>query len=336
METRAHYVAVGAFVLATLFLAFVAVVWLAGAQFTTTFAHYYIYFDGPVSGLNDGAKVEYNGIPVGTVTDIEIVTDKEELEREGKPIRVTIEIKSNVQVKKSARASIQTNILSGVAFILIAPGKSEEPLEARKGERYPVIRSRRSTFSSLAARGPQLLDKLDGILDHVDDLLNDHNRAAFAAILDNVEKVTGDLTTVSTDLKTVGADMKTVSGKLAEHSDELIANAGQALKSASSLFTDLDQSYSQPNGLKDQVSVSLTDFDKLVKGLGDTNRQLNQTVVDLRPGLRNFTQKTLGDVDALIGEVRQFVSGLGRLASQLERDPQRLLFGDRREGYQPK
>ncbi|MBV8777788.1 MAG: MCE family protein, partial [Alphaproteobacteria bacterium] len=54
METRAHYVAVGAFVLATLFLAFVAVVWLAGTQFTTTFAHYYIYFDGPVSGLNTG------------------------------------------------------------------------------------------------------------------------------------------------------------------------------------------------------------------------------------------------------------------------------------------
>ncbi|HZK91812.1 MAG TPA: MlaD family protein [Stellaceae bacterium] len=315
METRAHYVAVGAFVLATLFLAFVAVVWLAGTQFTTSFAHYDIYFEGPVSGLNTGARVEYNGIPVGTVSDIEIVTDKEELARAGKPIRVTIEIKSNINIKKDAATTIQTNILSGVSYILISPGKSDELLEAHKGERYPVIRSRRSTFSSLAARGPQLLDKLDVILDHVNDLLSDDNRAAFSATLDNVRKV---------------------SAALAQHGDEIAANAGQALKSAAALFADLDQSYSKPNGLKDQVGTSLGDFDKLVKGLADTNRQLDQAVGDLRPGLRNFSQHTLGDVDSLVGEVRQFVSGLGRLTSQLERDPTRLLFGDRREGYKPK
>jgi phospholipid/cholesterol/gamma-HCH transport system substrate-binding protein len=315
METRAHYVAVGAFVLAMLFLAFVAVVWLAGTQFTTSFARYDIYFDGPVSGLNTGARVEYNGIPVGTVSDIEIVTDKEELARESKQIRVTAEIKSNIEIKKDAAATIQTNILSGVAFILISPGKSTELLEARKGERYPVIRSRRSTFSSLAARGPQLLDKLDLILDRVQDLLSDHNREAFTATLDNVQKL---------------------SGTLAEHSGEIADNANGALKAAATLLTNIDNSYSSPNGLKDQVSASVGDFDKLVKGLSDTNRQLDQTVKDLQPGLRNFSQHTLGDVDALVGEVRQFISGLGRLASQLERDPTRLLFGDRREGYQPK
>jgi phospholipid/cholesterol/gamma-HCH transport system substrate-binding protein len=325
METRAHYVAVGAFVLATLFLAFVAVVWLAGTQFTNTSTRYYIYFEGPVSGLSTGAKVEYNGIPVGTVSDIDIVKDKDELAREeNKPIRVTVEIKNTIDLKKSSAASIQTNILSGVSFILISPGKTDDPLltAEKSRETYPVIRSRRSTFSSLAARGPQLLDKLDDILDHVDELLNDHNRQTFNALLDH--------------LQSISSNLDTVSGTLAQHGDELVADAGQALKSAAALFTDLDQSYSQPNGLKDQVGSALGDFDKLVKGLGDTNHQLDQAVVDLRPGLRNFSQKTLGDIDALVGEVRQFVSGLSRLASQLERDPTRLLFGDRREGYQPK
>jgi phospholipid/cholesterol/gamma-HCH transport system substrate-binding protein len=316
METRAHYVAVGAFVLVTVFLAFVAIVWLAGTQFTTTFAHYDIYFEGPVSGLNTGARVEYIGIPVGTVSDIEIVSDPAILARNGrKQIRVTIEIKSGVAIKKDAAATIQTNILSGVSFILIEPGKSTELLEAQKDDRYPVIRSRRSTLSSLAARGPQLLDKLDVILDHIDDLLSDHNRQVFGQTLDNVEKV---------------------SNALAQHSDEIASNAGEALKSAATLFTNLDKSYSSPNGLKDQLSSSLGDFDTLVKGLSENSRQLELTMQDVRPGLRNFSQRTLGDVDALVGEVRQFVSGLGRLASQLERDPTRLLFGDRREGYQPK
>jgi phospholipid/cholesterol/gamma-HCH transport system substrate-binding protein len=235
---------------------------------------------------------------------------------------VTIEIKSSIGIKKDAAATIQTNILSGVSFILIEPGKSAELLETRKGDRYPVIRSRRSTLSSLTARGPQLLDKLDEIFDHVEDLLSDQNRQAFTETLDNVRKI---------------------SKNLADHSDEIATNAADALKAASALFTGLDNSYSSEGGLKDKLStgldkasVAFSDFDKLAKGLSDTNRDFGGVVQDLRPGLKNFSQHTLGDVDALVGEVRQFVAGLGRLVSQLERDPTRLLFGDRREGYQPK
>jgi phospholipid/cholesterol/gamma-HCH transport system substrate-binding protein len=317
METRAHYVAVGAFVLATLFLGFVAVLWLAGTQFAVSYAHYDIFFKGPVTGLSKGARVDYNGIPVGQVSDVAI--DPGNVEQ----IRVTVEIKSEVAIKEDAAANIESNILSGVSYVLISKGTQEAKLlEAHKGQRYPVIRSRRSTFASLAARGPQLLEKLDVILDHLDDVLNDHNRQAFSSILDNVQKATGSL---------------------ADHSDEIVADATEALKSVATLFTAIDKSYSSPDGLKDRLSAalaqagtSLADFDKLAKGLSDTNRQLDGALVDVRPGLKTFSQRTLTDVGALVGEFRQFISGLGRLASQLEHDPTRLLFGDRREGYQPK
>jgi hypothetical protein len=52
--------------------------------------------------------------------------------------------------------------------------------------------------------------------------------------------------------------------------------------------------------------------------------------------MRNFSQRTLTDFDAAVNEVRQFISGLSRLVSELERDPTRVIFGDRREGYHPK
>lgn len=316
METRAHYVAVGAFVLTMVFLAFVAVLWLAGTQFSTSFAHYDIYFEGPVTGLSQGGRVEYNGIPVGTVSDIEIITDRQILSANGrKPIRVTIEIKSNTPVKKDDAATIQTNILSGVSYILIEPGKSQDLLEAQHGERYPVIRSKRATLASLAARGPQLLDKLDVILDRVDDVLNDQNRQAFSSTLTNVQKVSHDL---------------------AQHSDEIAVNAGAALKAATGLFTNLDTAVTAQGGLKDKALAALGDFDRLVTGLEVTNRDLQGTLHDVQPGVKHFSQQTLSDVDSLVGETRQFVAGLGRLVSQIEHDPTRLLFGDRREGYQPK
>jgi phospholipid/cholesterol/gamma-HCH transport system substrate-binding protein len=41
----------------------------------------------------------------------------------------------------------------------------------------------------------------------------------------------------------------------------------------------------------------------------------------------------LGD---LIGEMRRLVSNLTQFSDQLNRQPTKLLFGDRRKGYEPK
>ena len=306
METRAHYVAVGAFVLALVFLAFTAVLWLAGTQFAVNYDHYDIFFKGPVTGLSKGAAVDYNGIRVGQVSEIGI--DPNNVEQ----IRVTVEVKSDVVIKEDAAANVETNILSGVSYILITRGTQEaKQLTAHEGQRYPVIRARRGTLASISARGPQLLEKLDDILDHLDDLLNDHNREVLSATLEHVEKFTGTLSSHSDDI------------------GEMVAAGKHALVSLDKLSTDLDNSYTTPDGLKDQLVGML-------KGITGASRQLDQTLAETRPGIRTFSQHTLVDVDSLIGETRQFISGLSRLAAQLEHDPTRLLFGDRREGYKPK
>lgn len=306
METRAHYVAVGAFVLALVFLAFTAVLWLAGTQFAVSYDHYDIFFKGPVTGLSKGAAVDYNGIRVGQVSDIEI--DPNNVEQ----IRVTAEIKSDVVIKEDAAANVETNILSGVSYILITRGTQEaKQLTAHEGQRYPVIRARRSTLASISARGPQLLEKLDDILDDVEDLLNDHNREVFAETLDHLEKVTGALSAHSDDI------------------GQLVAEGRNTLAAFDKLASDLDNSYSAPDGVKDQLVSAL-------KGLTGAGKQIDLALQENRPGIRNFSQHTLVDIDSLIGETRQFIAGLSRLAAQLERDPTRLIFGDRREGYQPK
>src|SRR5260370_40952579 len=72
METRAHYVAVGAFVLAMVALAFIAVLWMARSSLTTDYVRFDIYFKGPVTGLRQGAAVEYNGVPGGQGAETKI------------------------------------------------------------------------------------------------------------------------------------------------------------------------------------------------------------------------------------------------------------------------
>jgi len=302
METRANYVAVGVFVLLLVFVAFGTVSWLARAQLTTQYATFDIYFAGPVTGLREGAAVEYNGVPVGRVTEIHLSPDNVE------QIRVTIEIQTDVVIKQNAAASVEGNLLSGVSVIQIVGGTRDAPvLTAEQGQRHPVIRSRRSRLATVSARLPQLLAKLDETADHLNELLDEKNRRAVAETLANLRTLTADLA----------------------------ANANTAVLAATTLLNNVDQSYSNPGGLRDGLASGIADFDKLAKSLNDNSHQLQQALQDARPGVRAFSQRTLADVGELVAEARQLISGVSRLVAGIDRDPSRVLFGDRRKGYQP-
>jgi phospholipid/cholesterol/gamma-HCH transport system substrate-binding protein len=313
VETRANYVAVGAFVVAMVVLAFVAVLWLARGALTTEVAHYDIYFEGPVTGLRGGGEVDYNGVPVGKVTDVRIDPANVEL------IRVTVGIDADVAIKTDVRASVETNILSGVSYVLLVGGtKQALLLSAKSGERYPVIPAHRSHLASVTARAPQLLEQLSEATRRLNDLLDEKNRRTFAESLDNLQVFTNALAERKKDIA------------------ELTANANAAAAGLAALLGDVQRSYAGPDGLGNRLTNAVADFDHVAKNLTDTTRQLQQTLHDVQPGLRTFSQRTLGDVGSLVGEARQLVSGLNRVADQLERDPSRVLFGDRREGYRPK
>jgi phospholipid/cholesterol/gamma-HCH transport system substrate-binding protein len=313
METRAHYVAVGAFVLAVIVLGFVAAVSLGRIEFAQELSRYYIFFRGSVSGLSKGSLVQYNGITVGRVVDVRV--DPDDLEK----IQVTVEIdKTLVPIKTDARAYIDTNLLSGVATIQIRGGTSEaKDLEPEPGHRYPVIAAGSSVFQRVSEAGPQLLDRLTVVVDNLNDLLNERNRTAIADSLQNVRTVTDAFVAPSKEVK------------------ELVANANATVLEMTKLLSHIDQSYADKGGLKDQASQALGDFDRLARNLVDTNRQLQQVLQENRPGLRDFTEGTLNQVGNLVGEMQRFIDGLSRFVTSVERDPARLLFGERREGYRP-
>jgi phospholipid/cholesterol/gamma-HCH transport system substrate-binding protein len=313
METRAHYVAVGAFVLAVIVVGFVAALSLGRVEFAQDLKRYYIFFRGSVSGLSKGSLVQYNGITVGRVVDVRI--DPDDLEK----IEVMVEIdKDLVPIKADARAFIDTNILSGVATIQIRGGTSQaQDLEPEVGHRYPVIAAGSSVFQRVSEAGPQLLDHLMVAVDNLNDLLNPQNRKAIADSLQNIRTITEAFVAPS------------------EEVGELVKNANTTVLEMTRLLDHVDQSYSEKGGLKDEASQTLADFDRLAKNLGDTNRQLQQTLQENRPGLHEFTQSTLSQVGNLVSDMQRFIGGLSRFVASVERDPAKLLFGERREGYKP-
>jgi phospholipid/cholesterol/gamma-HCH transport system substrate-binding protein len=313
METRAHFVAVGAFVLAVIVLGFVAALSLGRVEFAQELKRYYVFFKGSVTGLSKGSLVQYNGITVGRVVDVRV--DPDDLEK----IQVTVEIDNNlVKIKTDARAFVDTNLLSGVATIQIRGGTSQaKDLEPEPGHRYPVIAAGSSVLQRVTEAGPQLLDRLMVVVDNLNSVLDEQNKKAISDSLQNVRTITGNFVGPS---KEVG---------------ELVANANATVLQMTSLLSHIDHSYSTKGGLKDQASQALTDFDRLARNLTDTNRQLQQVLQENRPGLQVFTQSTLTQVSNLVSDMQRFIAGLSRFVASVERDPGRLLFGERREGYRP-
>jgi phospholipid/cholesterol/gamma-HCH transport system substrate-binding protein len=314
METRAHYVAVGSFVLAIIFLAFIAVVWLGRVQLSEQAREYYVFFRGSVSGLSKGSAVQYNGIPVGRVTDIRVDPDNVE------QIQVKVAIDGNlVDIKSDARAFLETNILSGVSIVQIRGGtEGARNLEPKPGHKYPIIKAGQSEIEQVKATLPEVMGDIKSIAHQLSELLDQQNREAISETLQNI--------------RTVSAGFAASSQKV----DAVLDHANDSVLALTGLLHDIDRGVMGPQGIKDEASGMIGEYQKLAIGLQHTNRQLEAVIAENRPGLRNFSGHTLNQVSDLLSDSRRLVAGLSRLTDDIQRNPSQFLFGARNDGYRPR
>src|SRR6201996_2814866 len=289
METKANYVAVGAFVLACVIGLVVTVLWLAGAQYSQEYAYYQAYFKGPVTGLGKGTVPRYNGIDVGRITDL--VFDPSDPQR----VIVTLQVQPNLNIRDDSVASIDSQGLTGGSYVEISGGTANAPLlTAHDGERYPVIKTKPSTFAQLEQSAPEVVAKLNVAASRLNDLLNDDNRRAIAHVLANLDETTQVLARRSADI------------------DATIANANKTMANLDQASQQIKPTLANLNVTVEKYGKVADDADAFINGDG------------------------LAQLSDLIGEARRLVGSLDQLSDQLNRQPTKLLFGDRRKGYEPK
>jgi phospholipid/cholesterol/gamma-HCH transport system substrate-binding protein len=313
VEARANYVAVGAFVLVVLAGILVGTLWLARTQFETEYQFLETHVAGPVSGLGTGAAVRLNGIEVGRVTKIDLDPKDPNL------VILLLKVRDTIKIHADSVASIETQGLTGVSYVEISGGTINSPaLTVAPGERYPVIASRPSSLQEVFNSAPELLTRLLVIGDRLASLLDDKNRSAVAETLVNVRDTTDVFEHRSKDI------------------DQLIVDAGETmhnLADASSLLKVTVASLQRTSDKADQlIDTADSTFDHATKLAVD----LDATVQTIRPGLRDLTTNGTAQLDGLLSEARRLVASLNRVSTALERDPSRLLLGDRREGYKPR
>ncbi len=288
METRANYVAVGAFVLACVIGLVVTILWLAGAQYSQEYAYYQTYFKGPVTGLGKGTVTRYNGIDVGRVTDLKFNPN------DPQSVIVTLQVQPNLNIRADSEASIESQGLTGGTYVEISGGTAKSPpLVAKEGQDYPVIRAKQSTLQQLEQSAPEVVAKLNVAVTRLNDLLSDQNRKSVSNVLANLDQTTSTLARNSAEI------------------DATIKNANTAMASLRDASTSLKPTLEKADATMTKFGKVADDADAFIKGDG------------------------LAQLTDLIGELRRMVSSLTRFSDQLNREPTKLLFGDRRKGYDP-
>jgi phospholipid/cholesterol/gamma-HCH transport system substrate-binding protein len=316
METRARYILVGSFFLLLLATLVVAVLWLARVEFKQRVSFYDIYFPGSVTGLNRGSPVRDNGIPVGRVTEVRL--DPQDPSR----VRVTVEIDSGNEIQSDSVAALEVQGLTGSAFINITGGSRDSPpLVRESGQRYPVIASAPSGLQRVVASAPEALARVIALADELSEVFNERNRSAIADTLENVRRLSA----------TVASHTGEIDGAISDGATAL-HDLRSTLETANAILASLNQTLGPSSDMADAIkAVSAT-----TQKFGAVADHLNAILDDNSPQLHEFTRRGLDQLQQLVAQSQQLVTQLSRLADTIERDPSRIIYGDRRQGYQPK
>jgi phospholipid/cholesterol/gamma-HCH transport system substrate-binding protein len=288
LETKANYVAVGAFVLICVVGLVVTILWLAGAQYSQEYSYYQTYFKGPVTGLGKGTVTRYNGIDVGRVTDLKFNPN------DPQSVIVTMQVQPNLNIREDSQASIESQGLTGGTYVEISGGTAKSPiLTAKEGQDYPIIRAKQSTLQQLEQSAPEVVAKLNIAVTRLNDVLSDQNRKSLTNVLSNLDETTSAIAKRSSDI------------------DAIIKNASVATADLRDASTSLKPTLDHVDVTVNKFSKVADDADAFLKG------------------------DALGQLSSMLGEMRRLITSLTRFSDQLNREPTKLLFGDRRKGYDP-
>lgn len=292
METRAGYMVVGGFVLLTFGGILAFFLWLAKTDLEYKVDYFTIYFPGSVTGLTIGGSVNYLGVPVGNVKNIELDANNLEV------VNVTVAIKESIPIKEDTYAILELQGLTGYKFVQLYGGSADSPrLKVKPGERYPVIHSRYSGVEEIMTTLPRMVNKFTNLVDRINATFNEENRKRFTEALKNINELSERLAESAGPLK------------------ELVEDTSHAMKTFDHEMKDFSKtaqgSLRSVNSVADEIQTYLN---------------ANQIALD------TITQTGSYELIQTLKETRDMMTKATGFFEKVEQNPRSLIFNTQRKG----
>lgn len=312
METRAHHVLIGLFTVIIVTGALLFGLWLAKARTDKEFQDYEVVFNEAVTGLSQGAAVQYNGIKVGDVARLKL--DPADPRR----VLARIRLAADTPVKQDTHAKLALTGLTGLSIIQLTGGSPHSPALRGRDGGVGVIVADPSPLTRLLAGGEDLMLNINEVVAKARHLLSD----------DNVQHINNTL-----------AHLDQMTGAVAEQRDEMrqvLQQLARASRNANATLVQTEQLARNANGLmngpgKATLESMQGSMASLQRAIASIDRLLSDNRDSLNNGMRG-----LGEVGPALIELRKTLESLRSISRKLDDNPRGYLLGrDKTKEFKP-
>lgn len=273
MDTKINFLKIGLFVSVIFTALVIGIFWLGkyGIE-NKKYDEYWIYFNESVSGLNIGSSIKYMGFDVGVVKEIKINPKNSE------EIKIDIQIQRGTPIKEDNYAILGNLGITGLKYIELKGGSNSSNLLKENENGIKIIKSKKSTLSSLVDSSEDISKELTLLLIQFRKVLNEDNLTKFSSLLSNSEKSMKNIEEFSAYLVKNQNKIDKLLSNI-----ELLTNSGaksfNAVKDSADKFKDLTIKLQKEldNGTFDVKELSQDSFNNLEIVLKSLDNTLNQT-----------------------------------------------------------
>lgn len=331
MDERNRQALIGVFVLGALALLVGGIVLFGSGSFFTNYKKAVMYFDGSVKGLHVGSPVMAEGVKIGSVSDIRLIADVEDLSLQI-PVIVAIDSEKfstvgafstdkdyiDELIAKGLRAQLQMqSMVTGQQVVNLGfypetkvrfMGKTR--IKSLFFFEYPEIPTIPSTSQALQLMMDglpvrDLLDKVQSILSGVDRLVN-----------------SPELTESVIELNKTLVEMRGLIGNLNRDVPPLAQDARQSFVAATGVIGRADH-WLVDN--RDVVKSAAADLATTTKQLRKTLETTEQTMAAVMA--RVSDERTFYELQNALREISEASRSIRQLGDYLERHPEAILRG---------
>ncbi|WP_185982784.1 MCE family protein [Aureimonas mangrovi] len=292
MENRANYVLVGIFTLVILAASFGFVYWSANVSDSNTRVPLVVRIQGSVSGLSQGSQVLFNGLNVGSVTNLRIDPN------DPRTVIATTQVDRNTPITTSTQASIGFQGLTGIGFIGLTGGNMNDRniiTSALEQGATPVIRANPSDVTDILATARDISDRANNILGEFERL---------------VQEVGPAVTTTANNIARTSGNVDIFTASLAENADQIedfVGSLGRLATSANGVALQLP-------GLIDEVSAFIGALD---------SQSINQSIENVAAITDAVREQTPAFASA-IESVSTAAEGFGVIGETVDRNADQI------------
>ncbi len=281
------------------------------------------------TGLIRGSTVKSAGIPVGVIKDITLENGK---------ARIDISLRSDVPLRTSAEVTIKSAGILGDKYVEVSQGAESDPPLPDGGQILNV--QDQGSLDNVVAKIGEISGSLKKVSDNLAEAVSEDgtNRHILGRVIQNIEKLTGDLAQMTGENKDQVRDIVDQVHNITSTLDELInddsdegfkrtwkktmARLDNTMKNIDEVTSkinngegtigrlindettveELNTAIQGVSGLLDQVSRVQTAFDFNASYLGEIGEAKTNIGIHIQPGLDRFYY--IGIVDDPEGVVR--------------------------------